>query len=53
MISIRVGAALKAGSKHRLKADITMLPPSPTVKAVSAWRGRIVRRCATKAAGAR
>jgi type II secretory pathway pseudopilin PulG len=53
MISIRVGMTLKAGSKHRLKADITMLPPSPTVKAVTAWRGRIVRRCATQTAAAR
>lgn len=51
LISIRVTTKLKAGSKHRLKASITMLPASPAVAAVSAWRGRIVRSCATKPAG--
>jgi Tfp pilus assembly protein PilE len=46
LISVRFnGAKLKPG-RHRLKASITMTPVSPTIKAVSAWRGRIVRRCA-------
>lgn len=47
LISIRVsGAKLKAGA-HRLTASITMLPGSPTAKAVVASRARTVRRCAT------
>lgn len=47
LISIRVsGARLKAGA-HRLTASITMLPGSPTAKAVIASRARTVRRCAT------
>ena len=40
------GAKLKAG-KHRLSATITMLPGSPTAKAVVASRARTVRRCST------
>jgi hypothetical protein len=48
LISVRVnGTRLKAG-RHRLKASITMTPVSSTVKAISAWRGRIVRRCSAK-----
>ncbi|HXD55366.1 MAG TPA: hypothetical protein VN618_11475 [Solirubrobacteraceae bacterium] len=47
LISIRVsGARLKAGA-HRLTASITMVPGSPTAKAVVASRARTVRRCAT------
>jgi type II secretory pathway pseudopilin PulG len=45
LISIHVnGARLKAGT-HRLTASITMVPGSPTAKAVVASRTRIVRRC--------
>jgi hypothetical protein len=46
LISIHFnGAKLKAGT-HRLTASITMLPGSPTAKAVVGSRARIVRRCA-------
>jgi hypothetical protein len=45
LISIHVnGARLKSGT-HRLTASITMVPGSPTAKAVVASRTRIVRRC--------
>jgi hypothetical protein len=46
LISIHVNAAkLKAGT-HHLSASITMVPGSPTAKAVVASRTRVVRRCA-------
>jgi type II secretory pathway pseudopilin PulG len=46
LISIRVDAAkLKAGT-HHLSASITMVPGSPTAKAVVGSRTRVVRRCA-------
>jgi hypothetical protein len=46
LISIHVNAAkLKAGT-HHLSASITMVPGSPTAKAVVGSRARVVRRCA-------